>query len=799
MRPIRTAAVIGAGTMGTGIACHLAGAGVRCHLLDIVPAGAPALGAGKGPGGGAASRSKLAEDALRRAAEGGAFLDPADRSLVEPGNVEDHLERLRECDWIIEAIVERLDAKRDLFRRLAPLRSPDAVISSNTSGIALKLLCEGLPEDFRKHFLITHFFNPPRHMYLLEVVPGAETLPAVLNLIEAFASKRLGKGVVRCKDTPNFIANRIGVYAMAVGARFMEEEELSIEEVDAITGRPMARPKTGSFSLLDLVGIDVAVLVQENAQVLLENDESRGAFAPTALLKRLVAEKRLGRKSGAGFYQKVGKDLLVLDPATFEYRKPREVKFASLEAAGKEREAGARLRALLAGGDRASRYAWKLLSSVLLYSARRIPEIADDIVSVDRALRWGFSWELGPFEAWDAIGVKESAKRMESEGVELPPLVKALLASGRERFYEREGRDGSAKRLYFDLGSRKHLPEPERPGVLLLDDIRAGERPIRSNSQASLWHLGGGVLCAEFHSKMNTINSDTLDLVMAGVEEVERGDYAGLVIGNSADNFSAGANIAELKAAAEARQWKAIDSMIRKFHQCALRLRYSAKPVAAAVRGLCLGGGCEIPLACHRVQAAAETYLGLVELGVGLIPAGGGTRELACRAAEALPPGVEADLFPFLRRAFETIVRGRMSGSGLEARNLGFLREGDGISMNRDRILADAKSAVLAMAEAGFRPPRRRQAVRVAGASGLAELKVIIHLFHSAGEASDHDALLATKLAYVLCGGDVDDGVTVSEEHLLDLERETFLSLLGEPKTLERIGHMLKAGKPLRN
>ncbi len=335
--------------------------------------------------------------------------------------------------------------------------------------------------------------------------------------------------------------------------------------------------------------------------------------------------------------------------------------------------------------------------------------------------------------------------------------------------------------------------------MILLDDLRAGERPIRSNSQASLWHLGGGVLCAEFHSKMNTINSDTLDLVMAGVEEAERGDYAGLVIGNGADNFSAGANIAELKAAAEGRQWKAIESMIRKFHQCALRLRYSAKPVAAAVRGLCLGGGCEIPLACHRVQAAAETYLGLVELGVGLIPAGGGTREMACRAAEAIPPGVEVDLFPFLRRAFETIVRGRMSASGLEARNLGFLREGDGISMNRDRVLADAKSAVLAMAEPGFRPPRRRQAVRVAGASGLAELKVIIHLFHSAGEASDHDALLATKLAYVLCGGDVDDGVTVSEEHLLDLERETFLSLLGEPKTLERIGHMLKTGKPLRN
>jgi 3-hydroxyacyl-CoA dehydrogenase len=660
MKPIRTAAVIGAGTMGTGIACHLASAGVRCHLLDMVPPEA-AAGAGKA---GAPSRSKLAEDALRRAAEGGAFLDPADRALVEPGNIEDHLERVRECDWIVEAIVERLDAKRDLFRRLAPLRSPEAVVSSNTSGIALKLLCEGLPEDFRKHFVITHFFNPPRHMYLLEVIPGPDTLPAVLSGIEEFASKRLGKGVVRCKDTPNFIANRIGVYAMAVGARFMEEEKLSIEEVDAITGRPMARPKTGSFSLLDLVGIDVAVLVQENAGVLLENDESRAAFAPTALLKRLVAEKRLGRKSGAGFYKKVGKDLLVLDPATFEYRPQREVKFASLEAAAKERDPGGRLRALLAGSDAASRYAWKLLSAVLLYSARRIPEISDDIVSVDRALRWGFSWELGPFEAWDAIGVRESTKRMQGDGVDPPPLVKSLLASGKDRFYDREGRDGSARRLYFDLGTKKHLAEPERPGVIILDDLRAGERPYPLELAGEPLAPGRRspvrrVPLQDEHHQLRHARPGDGRRRGGGARRLRRpGDR------ERADNFSAGANIAELKAAAEGRNWKAIDSMIRKFHQCALRLRYSAKPVAAAVRGLCLGGGCEIPLACHRVQAAGENLYRAGRAGGRADPAGGGTREMACRAAEAIAPGVEADLFPFLRRAFETIVRGRMSGSG---------------------------------------------------------------------------------------------------------------------------------------
>jgi 3-hydroxyacyl-CoA dehydrogenase len=794
MRPIRSAAVIGAGTMGTGIAAHLAGAGVRCLLLDIVPPGLPPAEL-KDP----RARSRLATEALKRALQSGAFLDPADAGLVTAGNVDDHLEKLRECDWIIEAIVERLPEKRSLFQRIAPLRRADAVVSSNTSGLSLELLVEGLDQEFQRHFLITHFFNPPRHMYLLEVVPGPRTLPEVVERIEDFASLRLGKGVVRCKDTPNFIANRIGVFNMAASARLMEEEGLSIEEVDAITGRPMGRPRTGSFSLLDLVGIDVAMLVQENAMSLLPGDESREVFQPTALLKRMVAEGRLGRKSGAGFYKKVGKDLLVLDPATFEYRPPRKVEFPSLEAAAKEREAGGRLRALIAGSDRASRYAWRLLSAGLLYSARRIPEIAEDIVSVDRALRWGFNWELGPFEAWDAIGVKESARRMESEGETLPPLVRALLGSGRERFYERSGRDGRSARTYFDLGSRAPRPEPPRPGVILLDDLRAGSSPIRSNSQASLWHLGEGVLCAEFHSKMNTITGETLELVLGGLDELEGGGYRGLVIGNGAENFSAGANLAEILNAAKEKRWEPISGMIRRFHQCALRIRYSPLPVVAAVRGLALGGGLEIPLACHRVQAAAESYLGLVELGVGVIPAGGGTRELACRAAEAVPPGVETDLFPFVRRAFETIGRARTSGSGLEARTLGYLREADGISMNRDRVLGDAKALVLELSEAGFRPPPERRRVRVVGAPGLAELKVIIHLLRSAGEITEHDALVAGKLAHVLCGGEVDDDAPVSEEYLLSLELEAFLSLLGEPKTLERIEHMLKVGKPLRN
>ena len=794
MRPFRTAAVIGAGTMGTGIATHLAGAGVRCHLLDIVPPDLPAAARATPEG-----RSKLANDALKRALEQGAFLDPADRPLVVPGNLEDHLERLRECDWIVEAVVEKLEVKRDLFKKIAPLCHPEAIVSSNTSGLALHLLMEGLPLEFRQRFLITHFFNPPRHMYLLETVAGADTRPDVLAAIEGFAERGLGKGVVRCKDTPNFIANRIGVYAMALNARLMEEEKLSIEEVDAITGRPMARPKIGSFSLLDLVGIDVAVLVQENSQRLLLNDESRADFTPTALLKKLIAAGRLGRKTQAGFYKKVGKDLLVLDPVSFEYRPQKPVKFASIDSANKERTPGARLKAMVNGNDAAARYAWKLLSGILVYTARRIPEIADDVVSVDRALRWGFSWDLGPFECWDAIGVRESTARMEKEGVPLPSLVKELLASGRERFYESETRGGSSVSCQFVPKTRAMEPVPSRAGIVDFAAVRTAKKPLLSKPAASLWELDGGVLCVELHSKMNTINGETLDVILESVDAAERGPYAGLVIGTAADYFSAGANLADMLKSAEEKRFAEIESMIRKFHGCAMRLRYARKPIVSAVRGLALGGGCEIPLASHRVQAAAETYTGLVELGVGLIPAGGGTRELACRAAESLPPGVEVDLFPFVRKAFETIALGKTSSSAMDARSMGILRAVDGISMDRERILADACAVVSQLAATGFRPPRPRTEVRVVGASGLAELQVIIHLLRSSGNASEYDAHLATKLAGVLCGGEIDEEFPVSEEYLLDLEREAFLSLLGEKKTHERIAHMLKVGKPLRN
>lgn len=792
MKPIRKAAVIGAGTMGCGIAAHLANAGVPCVLLDIVP---PDLSDDerKSP----AARSRLAIDALGNATRGRlkSFFDASLASVVETGNIEDDLGKIVDCDWIIEAVTERIDVKKGLYEKIAPHRRSDAVVSSNTSGISLGILMEAMDEDFRKHFLITHFFNPPRYLYLLEIVSGPDTLAEVTETLERFAEVRLGKGIVRCKDTPNFIGNRIGVHAMAACGHLTEAMGLSFEEVDAITARPLGRPKSASYRLQDIVGIDVSFFVMENVAKLLPDDESRDLFRPPAIFERLVKEGRLGRKTAAGFYKKEGKEILVLDAETFEYRPQKKVSFASLDAAKREPDAGARIKTLLAGDDVAAEFAWKLIAGTLCYSARRIPEIADDVVSIDQAMRWGFAWDLGPFETWDAIGVEESVGRMKDDGMDVPEFVTDMLASGQKTFYGRA--DG--RKTYFEIGDKKQQPVADRDGVILLSERRAASSPVLQNDAASVWDIGEGVLGVEFHSKMNSITDQTLDTITAAIDEAERGDWAGVVIGNQAEHFSVGANIAALAQAASEKSWDQIDAMIRVFHRTVLRMRYALKPVVVSTQGYSLGGGCEIPMASHHVQAAAETYMGLVELGVGLIPAGGGTRELACRAHEAVPVDVPADIFPFVHRAFETIAQAKVSTSAVEARNLGFLRAGDVVTMNRDRALGDARRAVVYMAEQGFAPPARRTAVRVVGRTGLAELEAGLHQFHEAKYISDYDRYLGQRLAYVLCGGEVDDTSVVIEEYLLDLEREVFKELCGQAKTMERIGHMLKTGKPLRN
>ena len=785
---IRKAAVIGAGTMGCGIATHLANAGVPCLLLDIVPDGE-------------GERSRIASDAIAGALKSrpASFMDPSSAALLTAGNIEDDLGALEDCDWIIEAVTENLEVKRDIYSRIASHRRPGSIVSSNTSGISLGLLVEGLDEDFRSSFLVTHFFNPPRYMYLLELVRGPDTSEEVFSAVRDFAQGRPGEGVVECKDTPNFIANRIGVLCMGASCVYQEETGLSIEEIDAITGPVIGRPKTATFKLHDLVGIDVALMVMKNVYDLVPDDESRELFKAPAFLQRMVDEGRLGRKSGGGFYRKEGKDILVLDLESFEYREAREVSFPSLESAREAKGLPARIQALVSGDDPASAYVWKLLSETMLYSARRVPEICDDLVSVDRALRWGFNWELGPFELWDALGVRATVERIEEEGREVPALVEALLSGGKDSFYSVAGEGADRRRSVFVPGGGTLEAIEDRAGVILLDNVRMRGEPLESNPSASVLDIGEGVLCVEFHSKMNTISGETLELVRRGVDAAEQGGYAGLVIGNQAPNFSVGANIKELASAALEKDWKAIEGMIRGFHATALKLRYSSIPVVCTVQGMALGGGCEIPLACDAIQAAAETYIGLVELGVGLIPAGGGTREMACRAAEAVPPGYPVDSFGFLMRYFENISMAKISGSAAEARQLGYLRPVDGISMNRDRALCDARTRVLAIAAEGYRPPCPRHSVKVAGGAGIAELQILLSQYSGGGFISEYDEFLAGRFAYALCGGNIDAEFPVSEQYLLDLECEVFLGLLGEQKTLDRISHTLKTGKPLRN
>ncbi len=793
---IKKAAVIGAGTMGAGIAAHLANAGVPCLLLDILPADLP-----RGQGDDPRARSRLAIDAMRRMGTGhpSGFMTPADEVLVTAGNIEDDLERIADCDWVIEAVTENLEIKRNLYEKIARHRRPHCIVSSNTSGLALSLLTEGFDESFRRHFLITHFFNPPRFMHLLEIVPGKDTLPGLVALVERFCDLRLGKGVVRAKDTANFIGNRIGVYVMGIGAQLMVEEGLSIEEVDAITGPAMGRPRTASFQLQDLVGVDISVVVMENSKRLLPDDESLARFEVPGVLRRMVEEGRLGRKSGAGFYKKVGKNILVLDVDTFDYRVPAEVSFASLQAAKAAGSAGERIRTLINGDDKAARYAWRLLSETLLYTARRIPEIADDIVSVDRALRWGFNWELGPFETWDAIGVEESVERMKADGQQIPPLVERLLESGHDSFYGLIEDPGGVRRSYFDLSTASFRVVPSLPGVLDLDAVRERCSALWSTDDASIWDLGDGVLGVELHSKMNAISRETLETISESIDIAEGGDYAGVVLTGRGPNFSVGANLKLVGAAVEAGKWDEVEAMIRLFHRTALRMRYAHRPVVTATHGMALGGGCELALAAGRVQAAAESSIGLVELGVGVIPAGGGTRELACRAHERAPGDLPTSVFQFLRESFDTVANAKTSTSAEHARALGFLRDVDAISMNADRTLNDAKARVLSLAERGYRPPRPRHAVRVAGRPGWAEFKVLLRQYQAGGFISDYDVHLGDRFAYALCGGDIDQENTVSEEYLLDLERQVFMSLLGEEKTQARIAHMLKTGKPLRN
>jgi 3-hydroxyacyl-CoA dehydrogenase len=801
---IEKAAVLGAGTMGAQIAAHLANAGVPVLLLDIPPRELTPEEESKGLTLESKEvRDRIARNGLEAAkkARPAAFFTKELASLVQIGNFDDDLARLKDCDLIIEAVVESLPIKQKLYERVEGSRKPGSVVASNTSGIPIRQLAEGRSEDFRQHFLGIHFFNPPRYLHLVELIRTEWTRPEVSCAVYGFLDQRLGKGVVVAKDRPNFIANRIGTFGAMVTIKTMLEDGYSIEEVDKMTGQIVGRPKSATFRTFDLVGLDVFGHVVKNLYEALTEDEEREVFVAPELLTGMIGRGLLGNKTKGGFYRKQKgaegekQEIWTLDAASLEYRPAEKVKLPALDVAKNIEDLPERIRTLVWGQDRVGAFLWKTTARTFRYAANRIPEIADTVVEVDRAMKWGFNWELGVFETWDAIGVEKSVKRMKDEGQQIPANVQGMLDQGATSFYKNE----NGQRFYFDFTQAKYLPVNEQPGVLILRSVKERTGVIKKNTGASLLDLGDGVACLEFHSKMNAIGGDTLQMVKHALSEVEK-NFAGLVVGNQGVNFSVGANLMLLLLGAQEEDWDEIDMGIRAFQKATMSLRYSPKPVVVAPFQMTFGGGCEMTLHADRVRASAETYIGLVEVGVGLIPAGGGTKELLVRAMDSIPQGMEdADAFPFVKRAFETIALAKVAMSAEEARSFGFLSQDDTISMNHDRLIADAKQEALALAASGYVAPQPRTDIQALGLSSLATLKLGMHQMKRGGFISDYDALIGEKLARILTGGDLNHPTRVSEQYLLDLEREAFLSLCGERKTQERIAHMLKSGKPLRN
>ncbi len=708
-------------------------------------------------------------------------------------------------------VAENLEIKRKLLSRVAQVRKPGAIVTTNTSGLPVHLIAEGMSEEFQQHWAGTHFFNPPRYMKLVEVIPGPRTAAEVIETLGEFCDRRLGKGVVVAKDTPNFIANRIGTFSMLNALRLMGALGMTIEEVDACTGPAIGQPKSATFRTADLVGLDVLLHVVKNIYENVPNDESREMYRVPALLEEMARRGWLGDKTGQGFYKRVKgegeREIQTLDANTMEYRARQKARFASLEAGKAIEDTSERLRALIGPllegqkGDKAQQFVWGALSETCLYAARRVPEISDRVVDVDRALRWGFAWELGPFEVMDAIGVKAFAAQVQKEGRALPPVVERLLGSGRKGFYESE----KGATTVFDIasGAAKKVEEPK--GVLILRSLKDAGREVERNSGASLIDLGDGVVCCEFHSKMNSIGGDLIAIIQKGLKRLET-DFDAMVIANQAVNFSVGANLMLVLVGAQEQEWDELHLAVKQLQNANLAIKYAPKPVVVAPQGMALGGGCEFSLHGAKIQAAAEAYMGLVEAGVGLIPGGGGSKEMLIRANEHAAGGEDLDLFHALKPVFETIAMAKVGTSAEECRELGFLRRDDGVSMNRDRLVGDAKEAALALVRAGYKAPAaswqegaQTTQIKVLGEQFLAGAKLAIHMMQRGGYASEHDAVVGRKLANILAGGPLSAPQMVSEQYVLDLEREAFVSLCGERKTQERIAHTLKTGKPLRN
>jgi len=793
IQPIRKAAVLGSGVMGSGIAAHLANIGIPTLLLDLVPSELndreKALGLSLDD---KEVRNRMSNRALQKLLKQkpAPLTVASNLKLIEAGNFTDDLPRLKEVDWIIEVVVENLTVKKQVFEKVDQYRKQGSVISSNTSGISVEAMVEGRSKDFQEHFLGTHFFNPPRYLKLLEIIPTKKTAPEVLSYMKIFAEDILGKGVVIAKDTPNFIANRIGTYGLLITIKQMQKGGFSIGEVDSVTGPMIGRPKSATFRTLDVVGLDTFVHVSNNVYQQTLGAEKKVFETPT-FIKEMINKGWLGSKSGQGFFLKKGKEIMELDPQTLEYIPRKRLKTVSTEQSRSVKGWSDKMKTLVYSDDRAGNLLWNILFPVLIYSAEKVGEIADDIFSIDQALKWGFGWELGPFEMWDAIGLETAIKKLEGQNSQVPEWVKEMLRKGHTSFYiEKEG-----ERYFYNKGEYRLIKE--NPKVLNLAKIKQQKGVIKKNSGASLIDLGDGVALLEFHSPNNSIGPDILQMINQSIDEVEK-NYKGLVIGHQGKNFCVGANLAMMLMEAQDDNLFELDLIVRTFQQAMMKIKYSTKPVIAAPFAMTLGGGAEVCLHTAYIQASMDTYIGLVETGVGLIPGGGGNKELYLNHLKTIPKGIEFDLQKMANKVFESIAMAKVSTSGPEAREMNFLNCIDGISVNGDHLLYDAKQTVLALNEKGYKPPVQ-QKIPVVGETGYATLLLGAQAMFSSGYISEHDLKIAKKLAYVIAGGRVPFGTEVDEQYLLDLEREAFLTLIAQPKSQQRMQHMLLKGKPLRN
>ncbi len=800
MKKIKRAAVIGSGVMGGGIAALLASAGIQTHLLDIVPTDLKET----------ERKDRSARNRIVRAGLDAVLMsNPAllmqkrDVERITIGNLEDDFKCLAECDWIVEAVIENLKIKQDLFKRIESVRSSHTIISSNTSGIPLQQMTEGLGSQYKQYFLGTHFFNPVRYMKLLELIPGAETLPEVLAFMADFVEKTLGKGVVWAKDTPNFVGNRIGVHGMLKAMQYMIHEGLTIPEVDAVFGPALGRPKTAMFRTADMVGLDTLGHVAKNTYNLVLEDEQRESFVLPDFVVKMIEKNYLGKKAQSGFYkteltpewQKIYK---AIDPATLEYQPFEKPEFPCLEQAKQAQTLPEKLKAVLYADDRGGRFAWKVVAEGLIYAANRIPEIADTIVEIDNAMKWGFNFEMGPFETWDAIGLAESVRKMEQDGLTVPPKIKQMLESGHTSFYRRE----KGTTFYYDFAGADFVAIVDSENILSLQALKSADKTVRTCQSASLVDLGDGVFCCEFHTKMNALNGEILDFIEMALSYVAENGI-GLVIGNQAGGtpgaFSAGADLWMMLTLAKEKKYDLIESASKTLQDLVQRMRYENFPVVAAPFGLALGGGCEVSLGADRIVAHAELYLGLVEVGVGLLPAGGGCLNLWKKFLSAIPEAVrDVDLAKFFLPAFMNIAMAKVSTSAADARANGFLGSLDRIVFNRDHLLAEAKKEVLKMVDDGYAPPVKGK-IRVMGQSAQGMVNAEIHNMLHGKFISTYDAYLAGRIAYVLSGGEIRENSDVDEEVILQLEREAFMEFWRQEKTIARIEHMLKTGKPLRN